>query len=129
MNKPRILKGSLAATVIYLVLFFPTAATPLFFNIPEISPTFVRDDMADSLSQGNAYNTLVSEWKRYDINLDERFDLNDIELLIEGGWQDFDYDLNADGVKDFDDALALFLKLSVMDRSCDGEVNDEDFGP
>ena len=28
-----------------------------------------------------------------------------------------------------EDALALFLELSVMDRSCDRIVNDEDFEP
>ena len=77
----------------------------------------------------DAGNPVVREWRRYDINHDGKFDVSDIDLLIDQGWLDFDYDLNEDGVKDFDDALALFLKLSVMDRSCDKKVNDEDFEP
>lgn len=70
-----------------------------------------------------------SEWRKYDINADGKFDKNDINDLIERGFQNFDLDLNEDGKKDVDDGLALFLKLSVMDRSCNRIVNDEDYAP
>lgn len=70
-----------------------------------------------------------SEWRKYDINADGKFDKNDINELIDKGWQTFDNDLNDDGKKDVDDVLALFLKLSVMDRNCDREVNDKDYQP
>jgi tetratricopeptide (TPR) repeat protein len=69
------------------------------------------------------------EWRLYDINADGRFDQADIDELIERGWQEFDYDLNDDGIKDGTDAFALYLKLSVLDRNCDAAVDDQDYGP
>ncbi len=129
MSYVKILKGSLAVTVLKLVMIFPITATPLFPNIPDSPPTAISNEMPDLLSKDDADYPSVSEWRRYDINLDGKFDVNDIDLLMDQGWQDFDYDLNEDGVKDFDDALALFLKLSVMDRSCDKKVTDEDYEP
>jgi tetratricopeptide (TPR) repeat protein len=71
----------------------------------------------------------VNEWRQYDINGDGKFDRDDIDALIDRGWQNIDFDLNEDGKNDADDALALFLKLSVMDRSCNGVVDDEDYKP
>ena len=72
-------------------------------------------------------SSVVNEWRRYDINNDGQFDKSDIDQLLEWGWQEFDYDLNEDGIKDFDDALLLYLKLSVLDRTCDSKVTDDDF--
>lgn len=69
------------------------------------------------------------EWRLYDINADGRFDQTDIDDLIERGWQEFDFDLNDDGIKDGTDAFALYLKLSVLDRNCDAAVDDQDYGP
>ena len=68
-------------------------------------------------------------WRKYDINNDGQFDRSDIDGFIERGGLNIDFDLNGDGRKDVEDALALFLELSVMDRSCDRVVNDEDFEP
>ena len=68
-------------------------------------------------------------WRKYDINNDGQFDRSDIDEFIERGGLNIDFDLNGDGRKDVEDALALFLELSVMDRSCDRVVNDEDFEP
>lgn len=68
-------------------------------------------------------------WRQYDINLDGQFDRSDIDGFIDRGGLNIDFDLNGDGRKDVEDALALFLELSVMDRSCDRVVNDEDFEP
>ncbi len=129
MINNKILKGSLVLTVFILIFPIPTAAAPLSSNILKSSPTVISNEMPDLLSKGDDVNPSVSEWRRYDINLDGKFDVSDIDILIDQGWQDFDYDLNEDGVKDFDDALALFLKLSVMDRNCDKKVTDEDFEP
>ncbi len=70
-----------------------------------------------------------NEWRLYDINNDGHFDRGDIDEFIDRGGLNIDFDLNEDGHKDIDDALALFLKLSVMDRSCDRVVNDKDFEP
>jgi tetratricopeptide (TPR) repeat protein len=109
-------KKSLTLSVLCLFLLFPVKATTLPLS------DFTQEGTTACLSS-------VSEWRKYDINGDGQFDKTDIDELIDRGWQDFDYDLNEDGVKDFDDALALFLKLSVMDRSCDNKVTDEDFEP
>jgi len=68
-------------------------------------------------------------WRQYDINLDGQFDRSDIDALIDRGGLNIDFDLNGDGRKDVEDALALFIEMSVMDRSCDRVVNDEDFEP
>jgi tetratricopeptide (TPR) repeat protein len=68
-------------------------------------------------------------WRQYDINLDGQFDRIDIDTFIDRGGLNIEIDLNGDGRKDVEDALALFLEMSVMDRSCDRVVNDEDFEP
>lgn len=70
-----------------------------------------------------------NEWKLYDINRDGRFDRSDIDALRQNMWQGFDKDINRDGKKDFNDVLYLYVKLSVLDRSCNGVVDDEDFSP
>ncbi len=116
MISAKFIKGSLAATALNLVLFFPTAATPLSFHVTD--------------EEGVTTATSTSEsWRKYDINADGKFDQTDINELIDSGAQDIGFDLNNDGKKDMDDALALFLKLSVMDRSCNGTVDDADFEP
>ena len=74
-------------------------------------------------------NPIRNDWRNYDINGDGKFDVADIDKLIDRGWHNIDFDLNEDGKKDVDDVLALFLKLSVMDRSCNRIVNDDDFKP
>jgi tetratricopeptide (TPR) repeat protein len=104
------LKGSLAFALINLVTFFPAPATPLSSYSPESSP-------------------VTESWRKYDINGDGEFDRADINEIIDRGAQNIEFDLNNDGKKDMDDALALFLKLSVMDRSCNGVVDDRDFEP
>lgn len=70
-----------------------------------------------------------NQWRQYDINKDGQFDRSDIDDFIDRGGLNIDFDLNEDGKKDVEDVLALFLELSVMDRSCDRVVNDEDFKP
>lgn len=117
MNRIKLLKGSLALTVLNLVLFFPITATPLSFvsSIYDNGPSTCYP--------------LLESWRKYDINADGKFDHNDINELINRGGQEISFDLNHDGKKDMDDALALFLKLSVLDRSCNGEVDDSDYEP
>ena len=110
MNRIYTLKGSLAFALLYLFTFFPTPATPLFLF------------SADGLSAQES-------WRKYDINSDGQFDQADINEIIDRGAQNIDFDLNNDGKKDMDDALALFLKLSVMDRSCNGVVDNSDYEP
>ena len=112
----RLINGSLAAAALNLVLFFPTAAAPFSFNITE-------EDVV------TAVPSTYESWRLYDINTDDRFDQADIDEIVDRGAQNLMFDLNKDGKKDMDDALALFLKLSVMDRSCDGKVDDADFEP
>lgn len=73
------------------------------------------------------YQAIKAEWQLYDINSDGRFDVSDIEELRENGWQGFEHDINKDGKKDLKDPLYLHVKLSVLDRNCDGIVNNEDF--
>ena len=112
-------KGSVAAIILATVLFFPTTAAPLFSNGSPASPRL-------NAMAGQPAN---NEWRIYDINADGTFNKTDIEELLDRGWQEFNLDLNGDGKKDGNDAFSLYLKLSVMDRSCDQEVNDEDFEP
>jgi len=78
---------------------------------------------------GGDADPVKNRWRQYDINNDGKFDRTDIDGFIDRGGLSIDFDLNGDGRKDVDDALALFLELSVMDRSCDRVVNDEDFEP
>jgi tetratricopeptide (TPR) repeat protein len=108
MNRINVLKGSLAFIVLQIVTFFPAPAAPLFsYSAEESSAT--------------------ESWRTYDFNGDGKFDRTDINIIIDNGAQNIDFDLNNDGKKDIDDALALFLKLAVMDRSCNGVVDDSDF--
>jgi tetratricopeptide (TPR) repeat protein len=72
---------------------------------------------------------LTNEWRIYDINGDGKFDQVDIEEFIERGGIGFINDLNSDGNKDLTDAFALYVKLSVWDRSGDETVDDNDFTP
>ena len=103
---------------ILLVAFlpFPVHATPLSLFITE-------DD------QPGESPAITESWRKYDINGDGKFDKDDINEIVNRGGQDISFDLNHDGKKDMDDALALFLKLSVLDRSCNGVVDDEDYEP
>jgi tetratricopeptide (TPR) repeat protein len=114
MNFAQIIKGSLASTVMNLFLFFPITATPLFSNLPE--------------SEGNLESSSITgSWRIYDFNGDGKFDREDINEIIDRGGLNIDFDLNHDGKKDMDDALALYLKLSVLDRTCNGIVDDKDY--
>lgn len=116
MISAQLIKGSLAATALNLVLFFPSTAAPLSFTI-------THEDIV------TAVPSTSESWRKYDINADGKFDQADINEIIDLGAQNIGFDLNNDGKKDMDDALALFLKLSVMDRSCNGQVDDSDFEP
>lgn len=78
---------------------------------------------------GSAHAPGTKQWRQYDINQDGQFDRSDINGFIDRGGLNIETDLNGDDRKDVEDALALFLELSVMDRSCDRIVNDEDFEP
>jgi tetratricopeptide (TPR) repeat protein len=71
----------------------------------------------------------VNEWQLYDINKDGRFDKGDIITLKDRNWQGFDQDVNRDGKKDINDALYLYVKLSVLDINCNGIVDDGDVKP
>lgn len=113
-GRVRLSNGSLAAAVLNLVLLLPTAATPISLNITE--------EEVDT-----AVPSTYESWSLYDINTDGIFDQADIDEIVDRGAQNIMFDLNKDGKKDMDDALALFLMLSVMDRSCDGKVDDADF--
>jgi len=84
---------------------------------------------ADTSQQGGKINWMDKEWRAYDVNADGKFDKQDIEQLLDDGWQTFSSDLNYDGKKDVSDVFALFVKLSVLDRNCDEAVDDEDFKP
>ena len=77
----------------------------------------------------NLISAAADDWKLYDINKDGRFDKADIDASREKATQGFDNDINRDGKKDFIDVLYLYVKLSVLDRSCNGVVDDEDFRP
>lgn len=103
---------------ILLVAFLPSPvfASPLLSDI--------NGDKGDENGQSSS-----ESWRKYDINADGKFDSGDINELINRGGQEISFDLNHDGKKDMDDALALFLKLSVLDRSCNGEVDDSDYEP
>lgn len=110
MNRINAIKGSLAFTFLYFAIFFPAPATPLYLYSAEAS-------------------SANESWRQYDVNGDGQFDQTDINEIIDRGAQNIEFDLNNDGKKDMDDALALFLKLSVMDRSCNGVVDDSDYEP
>ncbi len=112
-------KGSVAAIIIATVLSFPTTAAPLF---SKGVPANLRLNSKAGLPTNN-------EWRIYDINADGTFNKTDIEELLENGWQEVMLDLNGDGNTDGNDAFSLYLKLSIMDRTCDQEVNDDDFEP
>jgi tetratricopeptide (TPR) repeat protein len=116
MNLTITKKGSMAFILLVAILPSPMFASPLLYDKP--------------CDEGNDSRLPSSEsWKKYDINHDGKFDRSDIDELIDQGPQIIDFDLNNDGKKDFDDALALFLQLSIMDRSCDRQVDEEDFAP
>lgn len=66
----------------------------------------------------------MEPWRKYGINADGQFDRTHINAIIDRRAQNMDFDLNNDGKKDIDDALAPFLKLAVMDRSCNGVLDD-----
>ncbi|MCU0378658.1 MAG: hypothetical protein MUC78_10410, partial [Bacteroidales bacterium] len=112
-------KGSIAVMILATVLSFPVTAAPLFSDDSPASPRL----------NARAGQPANNEWRIYDINADGTFNKTDIEELLDRGYQEFNPDLNGDGKKDGNDAFSLYLKLSIMDRSCDQEVNDEDFKP
>ena len=116
MITQRIKKGSMAFILLVAFLPSPMHATPLSLIITE-------DD------QPGESPLITESWRKYDFNGDGKFDQADINELVDQGVQAIEFDLNHDGNKDLDDALALFLILSVMDRSCNGEVDDSDFEP
>jgi tetratricopeptide (TPR) repeat protein len=129
MKMNKIIKGSLAAAVIYLIVSFPLTATPLFSEANNSCSPDVTNTASGLNNSSNSDYTTANEWRKYDINGDGKFDKTDINELIDRGGLDFEFDLNEDGKKDVDDVLALFLKLSVMDRSCNRVVDDEDYEP
>jgi tetratricopeptide (TPR) repeat protein len=119
MTSAKFIKGILAAAALNLVLFFPSAATPL---LPHSSP-------ATSLTCTSHHDAMDTEWRIYDINGDGRFDIDDIDEYKLTGGIGFVNDLNTDGHKDLTDVFALYIKLAVLDRNCDESVDDEDFTP
>jgi tetratricopeptide (TPR) repeat protein len=68
-----------------------------------------------------------NEWRIYDINGDRKFDVSDINEFVARGGVGFINDLDSDGNKDLTDAFALYVKLTVLDRSGDEIVDDNDF--
>lgn len=116
MNVQSIKRGSLAFILLMAIIPCPMYASPLFSLL------------CDS-AEGHGNSSTYSSWRKYDFNRDNKFDQADINELVYRGPQTIEFDLNHDGKKDIDDALALFLILSVMDRSCNGEVDDRDFEP
>lgn len=112
----QIKKESLAFILLVVILPSPMYASPLSFTHKEENSDAVGASTMDS-------------WRKYDINGDGKFDNDDINEIVNRGGQDITFDLNHDGKKDMDDALALFLKLSVLDRSCNGVVDDSDSKP
>ncbi|MRR22828.1 hypothetical protein EG830_07595, partial [bacterium] len=82
-----------------------------------------------AFNPGEGSIPVKNNWRQYDINRDGQFDRSDIDEFIDKGGLSIDFDLNDDGRKDVEDAIALFLQLSIMDRSCDRVANDKDFEP
>ncbi len=69
------------------------------------------------------------DWRRFDLNKDQRLDQADKALIFKGGVWAATLDINNDQRKDLDDACALLLLMTMWDRNADLAVTAEDFGP
>jgi len=71
----------------------------------------------------------AADWQRLDVNHDERFDQDDVRLILKDGMWRPTIDVNLDSAKDSRDAWHLLLLLSTWDRNADLKVDASDFAP
>jgi tetratricopeptide (TPR) repeat protein len=116
MNIQQIKKGSVAFIILMAIIPSPTYTAPFILH-------FHGEDGIEAVPG------MAVTWRQYDINGDGRFDAEDINDLIDSGALNIGFDLNHDGKKDMTDALALYVRLSVLDRNCDEAVDENDFIP
>jgi tetratricopeptide (TPR) repeat protein len=120
MSNLKVLKGRwFLILLIVVTLPFSSPATPL--SSYNLCATPMENPDPDPLTN--------NEWRIYDVNGDGKFDASDINEFVGGGGINFINDLNSDGSKDLTDAFALYVKLTVLDRSCDEAVDNNDFTP
>jgi tetratricopeptide (TPR) repeat protein len=106
-----------------------TAAKSVLLILLFLSPYILPLLSTIAAQQGGKINWMDGNWRVWDVNADGKFDKQDIEKLLDDGWQTFSTDINHDGKKDLGDVFALYVKLTVLDRNCDEVVDDDDFLP